>query len=83
MRRENCADLARQTVLASLVYLAIDARDRLSAVRAIWANNAVASARGNRLVLRVEGQGRWVIRQTLIAIINMLGACGMPRVWQS
>ena len=82
-RRKNRAGLGDQTVFSSLVYIGADACDRLAPLRAMIEAPAVASAWGNRLVVRVEGNDSWTVRRTLIPVIKMLGGCGIPRVWQT
>ena len=83
LKRENSAGLAGHSVFASLVYIAPDAADRLNHVRRIIANEGAASAWGNRLVVRIEGDDSWNIRCTLIPVIKALGMCDVPRVWQT
>ena len=82
-RRENRAGLAGHTVFASLVYIGADACDQLDTVRRLAQKPAVVSAFGHRLVVRIEGDDSWSIRQILIPIIKALGEGNIPRVWQS
>ncbi len=83
LQRENRAGLAGHSVFASLVYIAPDASDRLIQVRRIIGNKGAASAWGNRLIVRVEGNDSWNVRCILIPVIKALGICDVPRVWQT
>ena len=82
-RRTEKAGLADNTVFATLVYLAEDAEDRIDAVRHRLGYTCVASAWGNRLVVRADGDDSWTIRKHLIPIIEYLGIGRIPRVWQT
>ena len=75
------AGLAGARVIASLVYLANDAEDRLAAIRREIGVAAAASAWRGRLVIRMMHGDSWTVRQVMARAVACL-AGRVPRVWQ-
>ncbi|MXQ07713.1 urease accessory protein UreD [Alphaproteobacteria bacterium GH1-50] len=83
--RDRAAGLAGASVLASLVYIAPDAGDRIGPVRAALgdAPGCAASAWDGRLTIRAMGRDSWDLRRALIPAIRLLTNDHLPRVWQT
>ena len=75
------AGLAGARVIASLVYLANDAEDRLAAIRREIDVVPAASAWRGRLVIRMMHGDSWTVRQVMARAVACL-AGRVPRVWQ-
>lgn len=73
------------TVMSSVTYLAEDAEDRITAVRALIRDvpEAAASAWKGRLVVRMLADDSWRVRIALAPVLKHLGPGHLPRVWQS
>ncbi len=68
--------------MASLVYVAPDAEAALAAVRSLLGDTAGASLReSDMLVLRLLAADGYLLRQTLIPVLNCLAGEPLPRCW--
>jgi len=82
MARPNIANGAG--AMASLVYVAADAGAHLAPLRAMLPDTAGASLIGDDLlVLRLLAPDSYLVRQTLIPILNRLTDNNLPRCWMT
>jgi len=70
-------------VVATLVYVASDAGDKLDAVReALGAAEAGASVWNGMMIVRVLGADSASVRRRVVAVLDVLReARALPRVW--
>jgi urease accessory protein len=81
LRRPTVANGARS--VATVIYVAPDAADKLDAVRATFASaQAGASVWNGMLVARILGADSAAVRSTVVAVLGVLRAGRpLPRVW--
>ena len=88
LQGDIAAQLARPHIgggagaMASLVYVAADAGARLAPLRAMLSNTASASlVQDDLLVLRLLAADSYLMRQTLVPVLNLLTNNTLPRCW--
>lgn len=79
--RRGAAALGDATALATVLYVAEDAEDRLDRVRRTLGPRAGASAWGGRLVVRLMHTDPHALRQALLTLMPTLYDGALPRVW--
>jgi len=83
-RRSTSALCGENRAFASLVLIAPESHDYLAAVQNLKAKDAQinASAWGQNLVVRFAAPDAWPLKKAIVAAIDQLNICPLPRVWQ-
>jgi urease accessory protein len=86
LTRAGAAGLHGARAVASLSLLAVDAEDRLAAIRAVLPADgsvrAAASAWDGRLTVRFAAPEAWPLRRAVARTVAALTRLPLPRVWQ-
>ncbi|MEX0860943.1 MAG: urease accessory protein UreD, partial [Cucumibacter sp.] len=74
--------LAGSRAVASILFVAPHAGDRLDAVRAILGETGGASAWNGRILARILAKSGFDLRQKLLPVLNLLnGKAALPKLW--
>jgi urease accessory protein len=74
--------LAGAHAIATVIYMADDAEQRIDAVRALLDDNSAASAWNGKLIARLHAADGFSLRKALIPVMNVLaGAISLPKTW--
>ena len=78
------ASLGSNTALATILYVAKDAEERLQQMRSLLNNFnlfSAASAWNGKLIARIASESPYSLRKVLIYVISKFRGIALPRVW--